>query len=184
MKILASSSFPVLAVLVACSGQPSQPVFKEHEAITSVELTLVANQPPRDTTIVVWQDSDGSGEVVPDRADTIRLDSSKSYFVRVRVFNTSVTPAKDLTTTIRQSEENHQFFYGLEPPSLATVGVLDLDSRYKPVGLSFDLSAQTAGVGKFTALLSHWVDFMKKDGVSPGDTTDIRAEFPIEIVAQ
>jgi hypothetical protein len=184
MKLLAASSLSLFAVLVACSDQPSQPVFKEHEAVTSIELTLIANQQPRDTIIVVWQDVDGPGGVAPDRVDTIRIDSSKSYFVRVRVFNASVIPARDLTPIIRQSEESHQFFYSLGPSSLGTVGVLDLDSRYKPVGLSFDLSANTAGVGKFTAILSHWVDFMNKDGVTPSDSTDITAEFPIEIDAQ
>lgn len=181
MKILTALSFTFLFFVCACSNQPSQPVFKEHEAITTIEITLIANQPPRDTIVVVWQDMDGPGGATPDRADTIRIDSSKSYFARVSVFNANETPARDVTPTIRQSEENHQIFYDLDPVSLASVRVLDVDTRNMPVGLSFDLSAQKPGVGKFTAKIWHWVDFMNKDGVSTGDTTDLSAEFPIEI---
>lgn len=181
MKLLIIISAFSFIVLTSCKEKLVQPNVLEQETITALELTLIANQLPRDTIVVVWSDADGIGGEMPSRIDTLKIDSSKTYYVSVRVLNEKVFPAEDLTSTILANEGYHQFFYTFVPASICTVQILDQDDRRLPVGLKFDISPRTSGVGKFTASMAHFDFFTDKDGVNPGSKTDISVEFPVMI---
>jgi len=176
-------SFVTLIVVVltcaGCAELPPTPDANDHEVVTTIELTLIQNQPPRDTIFVRWQDKDGPGGNAPDIVDTMWLDSGRTYYTTIRVLNASVTPTENMTETIASEEINHQFFYAFDPTTLGATRYLDKDGRDLPVGLSIDISALAPGNGMLTVELSHYPDFNDKDGVQKSTDTDISIQIPV-----
>lgn len=165
----------VLALASGCAEKnPVEPT-DDHEIITTVRLEFVSAT--GDTTIAVWQDSDGPGGNDPDRIDTISLMSGVVHTGHVKVYNASVTPAEDLTPSIESEKEQHQFLFR-DDSGMLVVLPTDTDALGKPVGLQFTASATASGSGVLKVMLYHYDNASDKVPNSPGSETDISVEFP------
>ncbi len=163
--------------LAGCSEKQTPVNPAEDEVITTVTVSL------RDlsTNVVseyVWEDLDGVGGNTPNRIDTLRLFSSRTYLGSITIKNASVTPVADLTPDIVAFKDQHQFFFS-STNAVATVLTLDVDSRGLPIGLLFNVEAGAPGSGAFTVALSHWPTRTAKNGTTPSDETDISVTFPV-----
>ncbi|HCN05397.1 MAG TPA: hypothetical protein DIS79_07230 [Bacteroidetes bacterium] len=156
----------------------------DHDIITTVTVTFLnIADLSAEPVVAVWEDIDGPGGANPNRIDTIRLVPGTSYRASITVQNMSVTPPVDLTETIRNEKENHQFFY-TAPSGMVTITYADADSRSLPVGLSFGVLAATSpspDMGTLNVALSHYDNAADKNGMDRSDETDISVDFPIVV---
>lgn len=169
--------------LIGCSehGHDHDHDHSDHDVITTVELELTASDTTIAKQVITWEDLDGPGGANPSRIDTLVLRPGMTYTGRVRLANRSVSPSRDLTTTIEAERDNHQFFYVLSN-GLGTLTITDKDSRQLPVGLLFDLvqSGSTTS-GTLSVQLSHFDNASSKNGTTPSDETDISVVFPVVV---
>lgn len=156
----------------------------DHDIITTVTVTFqnladLSAEP----VVAVWEDIDGPGGANPNRIDTIRLAPGTTYGATITVQNMSVTPPVNLTETIRNEKDNHQFFF-TAPSGMLTITYADADSRSLPVGLSFGVMAAanpSPDMGTFNIALSHYDNAADKNGMDRSDETDISVDFPIVV---
>lgn len=171
----------ITLVLIGCSEHGHDHDHSDHDVVTTIELELTAADTTLGKQIVVWEDLDGPGGANPNRIDTLSLQPGMTYSGRVRVANRSVSPARDLTSTIEAERDYHQFFYALSD-GLGTLTITDKDSRQLPVGLTFGLvQSGSAQAGTLGLQLSHFDDSSTKNGTAPSDETDISVVFPVVV---
>ena len=151
----------------------------DHDVISKVEFRLIGVL-TADTTTYVWEDADGAGGSNPNRIDTITLEVDRVYSGSIRLLNSTVSPAKDLTSGVRDDMDEHQFFFTISD-SLATITIQDFDERELPVGLATTLVGRKAGTGSLGIELSHFDDATQKTGVNRSDETDVSITFPLVV---
>ena len=182
MKILSIIATAAAAMAItACSEHGNDPHDHDHDhdIVSRVEYTLIGINTP-DTLTFVWEDADGPGGNNPNRIDTMVLDSGVAYRGALRLSNTTVTPAKDLTSNVRDDMGEHQFFFTVSD-SLVNVSIQDLDERGLPVGLATTVIAPRRGTGSLTIELSHFDDSSRKNGTDRSDETDVSITFPVVV---
>ncbi|MBK7577226.1 MAG: hypothetical protein IPI24_07315 [Ignavibacteria bacterium] len=93
----------------------------------------------------------------------------------------SVNPTIDLTPSIQEEKDAHQFLYTISEQQGAVI-VLDRDSRDLPVGLLFNLQSTTEPApapGTFSMSLYHYDTSTDKVAGVPGSETDVSIEMPV-----
>lgn len=174
------SLYLVLAALlftVACTETSTVPDVDDHDVVTTVVLKTISET---DTVTFTWEDIDGIGGAGPNRIDTIALDANTTYACSIALYNRSVSPSIDLTTEIREHDDEHQFFYTLTPAAGA-ITYDDRDANNKPVGLLTNWITIDPATGTLRVDLSHFDDPKDKDGTTPSDETDVSVTFPVVI---
>lgn len=169
------------ACLVGCKDIHAHDEGGEHDAITTVTLTLVDATDTTKVATAVWEDIDGIGGANPNRIDTIKLDKAKAYNCSLRLENRSVTPPINITEDVSAELDYHQFFYEISN-SIGQVLITDSDSRGLPVGLRFTLTTSmdaSAVPGSLTMSLYHFSASSDKTGSNRGNETDIEVTFPL-----
>lgn len=179
--------------LISCTDNPADPGEEgpgEEELITLVELTLTeldneGNATQNETT-VTWEDEDGPGGNDPV-IGTMSLEAGKSYSGTIRLLNTTVDPADDITVEVQEEADEHQFFYTVEgtDSDRLFVETTDQDSNGLPVGLEYLVTVTDGEATSLTlnVVLSHYDD-SPKDGTTRSDETDIDVDIPVEISVQ
>ena len=169
------TALSLLLVLSACSETAHNHDHADHDVITTITLTLVA-QGTTDTVTVTWDDPDGAGGQAPT-IDTLLLATNTPYIGTIRVFNDAVVPTEELTSTIVNEGDEHEFFFFSSLDGVLMIA-LDQDANGLPIGQRFGLTTGPAGVGVIGLDLSHYDNPSRKDGQTPSDETDISIEFP------
>jgi hypothetical protein len=179
----------VILVFSACKKNNPEPV-NEEELITTVKMTVAEEGSILGAgTTYTWKDLDGDGPEAPVlNPATLKLNPSKTYNVRLELFNESENPVKDITEEIKAEKEDHQFFFQTSGVGYnlfkSYSGVNDANSQ--PVGLQFVLETKTVGSGKFKVILKHKpnkgaVGVSKGDMTNAGGQTDVEAEFDVSV---
>lgn len=160
---------------VACSESSHDHDHGEHDVVTRITLALVPSG-TTDTVRVTWDDSDGPGGQ-PPTIDTLQLLANTTYTGEIRIYNATITPVEDLTSTIVSEGDQHQFFFSATVNGIVIMPT-DQDVNGLPIGQQFRLITGAAGTGSVGIDLSHYDDPAKKDGQMPSDETDISIDLP------
>ena len=137
-RILFFVSAAIIAISVsACSEHGHDHDHADHDVVTTIEIELTASDTTLGKQVYTWEDLDGPGGANPTRIDTIVLRPGMTYVGRVLLANRSVSPSRDLTSTIEAERDNHQFFYVLSD-GLGSLIITDKDSRQLPVGRAIE----------------------------------------------
>ena len=179
---IATSLVLVALTMVGCSETSNAPDdANDHDVVTTVTFTLRPTNVMGDTLVYVWEDIDGVGGNNPNRIDTMELSNGVLYACTVKLENRSVSPTIDLTVSIEEEKDDHQFLYTISEQQGAVI-VLDRDSRDLPVGLLFNLQSTTEPAptpGTFTMSLYHYERSTDKVAGVPGSETDVSIEMPV-----
>ncbi len=125
-----------------------------------------------------FHDADGDGGLAPViTADTLSHDSV--YNVELELYNTTVSPADNVTEEIEDEHNVHQFFFQVSGAN-AAVAYADTDDNGLPVGLQTVWTIGAASDGTLTVTLRHDPD-KTAPGVSGGDITNAGGETDLEV---
>ena len=170
----------VLAI-AACGDDDIPPIGNDEETITTVTLSLTANN---ETQRANYLDEDGD-PATPPQITGVTLEPNTVYSYRLTLSNTLEMPAEDITAEIRAEDEAHQFFFISDVDGL-TVEPSDLDGDGNPVGLLGTVTTGGADMGELRVVLRHELD-KSAAGVSDGDIanaggeTDVDIPFPLTV---
>ena len=152
----------------------------ENELITTVKLYVIETG-TSDTVSYAWKQVGGPGTAIV--VDSIGLKQGKVYEVLTEVLDESKTPAKNITTEIRNAANFHRFVYTSNISSLL-LQVLDFDTQSPAMelGLKFRItSPDVMGSGNLKCVLKHYTSSdPKTNGINAG-STDIEVQFPLVV---
>lgn len=172
---IAAGLASVALVSSACSESSHDHDHGEHDVVTRITLALVRTG-TTDTVRVMWDDPDGPGGQ-PPTIDTLQLLANTTYTGEIRIYNATVTPIEDLTSTIVNEGDQHQFFFRATVSGIV-ITPADQDVNGLSIGQQLQLITGAVGSGSIGVDLSHYDDPSKKDGQTPSDETDISIDFP------
>jgi hypothetical protein len=170
-------------ITIACKKKkPAEPT-NDTEVITTVELTF-KDSASTNSIVAVWEDIDGDGGNLPNRQDSILLDSGKTYLMEVRLLDKTKNPVEVISDAVKAEAADHQFYFNLTPNSGVTAFITDADANSLPLGLNSKwriAKKQTQTKKVFNIVLKHKPGIKKAgDLVSIGDT-DIDIDMPMRI---
>jgi hypothetical protein len=172
---LAAGVVSVALLSTSCSESSHDHDHGEHDVVTTITMVLVA-EGSTDTLRYTWDDPDGAGGQPPS-IDTIMLAANTVYSAEIRILNDTEVPAEDLTSTIVNEGDQHQFFFRTSIADVALVAT-DQDVNGLPIGQRLRLTTGAAATGTIGMDLSHYDSPAAKDGQTPSDETDISIDFP------
>ncbi|PQJ23214.1 type 1 periplasmic binding fold superfamily protein [Tenacibaculum sp. SG-28] len=175
MKQIKLLSFLFIATLVlsSCSDDP-EPI-NDEEVITSMTVSLLADN--GSTVVMQTLDADGDGPL-PAVVETIgNFTPNTTYTGSIVLLNTLENPAEVISEEVKEEDDEHQFFF--QHGNDIETAYEDFDANGNPLGLSFTLTTNAAGTGTLTVTLRHEPN---KDaaGVSDGDITNAGGSTDIE----
>ena len=171
----------------ACDDDPATPPEEnEQEFITEVTVTLTPQSGGAAMTSSVI-DPDGPGTQGPDPATlTFMLTPGETYDGTVEFWDRQdPSNPEDITEEVAEEDDEHRVFHILT--GLTDVAVpdesLDLDGNGAPLGLVFQIVADSAamGTGSLQIILSHYDDTPKGDGSVQSNETDADVMFPVTV---
>jgi hypothetical protein len=168
----------LLTVIFIASCKPDEPVDpNEEEVITKVTLTFTDVTTGAVVLEAIYADPDGAGGAGPVRFDSIRLDSAKTYNVRVALYDESdASNIKNVTTEVQAEAAEHLFCY---TPTGANVVVTKTDSDGTfPIGITTSWAAGLPSTGTMRVELRHQPDGAKNGTCAPG-STDVQLDFVV-----
>jgi len=165
-------------LLVSACKNEKPTVENEEETITTVQLkfTPVGGGQSIDFK---YQDVDGNG-ANPPIYTTDLLDSNTNYTVQVTLLNEASNPVENITDEVQSEGVDHQFFYMLQPTSIATFQYNDKDDNGDAIGISTLCQTKGKSEGKLKVILRHKPN-KKAMEVSVGDITNAGGETDIEV---
>lgn len=173
MKNLQVVAFAFLTVLLtsSCSNDDNPPV-NEEELITTVAVTFAGGG---QIITLTSSDLDGDGPNSPVITQTGgNLQNGVTYSGSVSFLNELVNPAEDITEEVAEEAEDHQVFYQITN-NLGAFTYDDLDADGKPIGLTFNFTANNSGTGDLVVTLKHLPN-KSAAGVASGDMTNAAGE--------
>jgi hypothetical protein len=173
MKNLQVVSFAFLTVLFtsSCSNDDNPPV-NEEELITTVAVTFTGGG---QIITLTSRDLDGDGPNSPVITQTGgNFVNGTTYAGTVSFLNELANPAEDITEEVAEEAEDHQVFYQITN-NLGTFTYTDLDADGKPIGLTFNFTANNTGTGNLIVTLLHLPN-KSANGVAAGDPTNAAGE--------
>ncbi|MBX2827728.1 MAG: type 1 periplasmic binding fold superfamily protein [Flavobacteriaceae bacterium] len=174
----------VTTLFIACNNDDDSnpdPV-NEEEVITTMTITL---EPTGAGTQVVMQtrDIDGPDGPEPPVVTVVgELVVGATYNGSVAFLNETETPPENINEEIEEEDDEHQIFYIAGGGLDVTTAYTDQDGDGNPLGLTFTLTANTAGSGTMTVILRH--EPTKPNDGTPADAggeTDIAETFDVTI---
>ena len=93
--------------------------------------------------------------------------------------NETETPAENITLEVEEEGDEHQFFYTFSN-SIATVAYTDQDKNGRPIGITFNVTTTSAGIGNLTVTLRHEPN-KTAAGVAAGNITNAGGETDVEV---
>lgn len=175
-KYILVFSTVIAMTLTSCSNDDPE-IINEEEVITTLEVTLVP-QGEGTTVTLVSRDLDGDGPNAPVISVSGPLQANKTYAGTAKVLNETETPAENITLEVEEEGDEHQFFYTFSN-SIATVAYTDQDKNGRPIGIAFNLTTTTAGIGNLTVTLRHEPN-KTASGVVGGNITNAGGETDVE----
>ncbi len=172
-----------LLITVACKKKKPEEPTNDTEVITTIELTF-KDSASANSIVAIWEDIDGDGGNLPNRQDSILLDSGKTYLMEVRLLDKTKNPVELISDAVKEEALDHQFYFGLTPNSGVTAFITDADANNLPLGLKSTwriAKKQTQAKKVLNIVLKHKPGIKKAgDAVSVGET-DIDIDMPMRI---
>lgn len=166
----------VIMSLTSCSSDNPE-IVNEEELITTLKITLTPQGGGSVVTLQL-QDLDGDGPNAPVTTVSGPLLANTTYTGVTQVLNETESPAEDITLEVEEEGDEHQFFYTFSN-SIATINYTDVDKNGRPIGITFNLTTTTAGIGNLTVTLRHEPN-KTASGVSAGNITNAGGETDVE----
>ena len=169
--------------LTSCSSEDPE-IVNEEELITTLRVTLTPQGGGNVVTLQL-QDLDGDGPNAPITTVSGPLQANKTYTGVTQVLNETESPAENITLEVEEEGDEHQFFYTFSN-SIATVTYTDQDKNGRPVGINFNLTTTSAGIGILTVVLRHEPNktaagVMAGNITNAGGETDVEATFNLTV---
>jgi hypothetical protein len=176
-KYILVFSTVIAMTLTSCSNDDPE-IINEEEVITTLEVTLIP-QGGGTTVTLVSRDLDGDGPNAPVISVSGPLQANKTYAGTAKVLNETETPAENITLEVEEEGDEHQFFYTFSN-SIATVAYTDQDKNGRPIGIAFNLTTTSAGIGNLKVTLRHEPN-KTAAGVAAGNITNAGGETDVEV---
>jgi hypothetical protein len=167
-------------LLSSCSDDDENPdAINEEETITTIIVTLSGGM--NGDIILRSQDLDGDGPNAPVITVSNDLEGNTTYTGSIQFLNETEDPVEDITEEVQDEDDEHQVIYS-STGSIGSVTTTDVDGDGNALGLSFELSTNTAGSASITATLRH-EPTKPNDGTlaGAGGETDATATFDVLI---
>ena len=174
-KYILVFSTVIAMTLTSCSNDDPE-IINEEELITTLEVTLIP-QGGGTTVTLVSRDLDGDG-LNPQISISGPLQANTTYTGTTKVLNETDNPAENITLEVEEEGDEHQFFYTFSN-SIATVTYTDQDKNGRPIGITFNLTTTSAGIGNLTVTLRHEPN-KTAAGVVGGNITNAGGETDVE----
>ncbi|MBC7390479.1 MAG: hypothetical protein H7329_14790 [Opitutaceae bacterium] len=161
--------------------QPVNPGAGDEENITRIQLQFIDSADATLSKTFSLIDPDGQGKK-PPVADTIKLSVSKTYLVKLTIYDDTKTPAAIVSDEVRNEGNFHRFHYSFKGSAVVFASITDYDSRIpaQPLGLQFKLKlGNQAGYGLFNINLRHFSNGIEKTGNPTDGEQDILIDFPM-----
>ncbi|MBK9734628.1 MAG: type 1 periplasmic binding fold superfamily protein [Saprospiraceae bacterium] len=128
----------------SCKKDPMVP--NEEELITTMEYNLISKSDASKVVIFTFEDVDGDGGVAPVVTSGL-LESNTAYTGTLKLKNTVVNPAIDISEEIKTEANDHQFFFDISEglKSNILINYDDQDADNKPIGLKTIVQTNNAG---------------------------------------
>jgi hypothetical protein len=172
-----------LVLVIACKKKKPEEPTNDTEVITTVELTF-KDSASTNTIVAVWEDIDGDGGNLPNKQDSIFLDSGKTYFMVIKLLDKTKNPVEVISDAVKAEAVDHQFYFSLAPNSGVTAFITDADANNLPLGLNSVwriAKKQTQTKKVLNIVLKHKPGIKKSgDAASVGDT-DVDIDLPMRI---
>jgi hypothetical protein len=185
LKLFVQASMLVASSLVfsSCDRSNNPDPVDENELITTVSLRFT-EQGTSTVQTFTYRDTDGDGGQAPTKFDAITLKAGKTYDLVIDFLDESKTPVDNITTEIKEKQDEHLIVYTPSPTMLLTVTATDKDNRNFPVGLTATAKTGTAGVGTLKVQLRHQPPIngqaVKNGTVTPG-SDDVNLDFTLTV---
>ena len=174
--------FPLLLVALVFTGcsESNPPPVNEEEVITTLTVTLT---PAGGGTAITLKktDLDGDGPDAPMYSVSGNLAAGTTYSGVIKVENETETPAENITEEVLEEDEEHQFFFTTAGGLDVTTTYADMDDDGNPLGVEFNLTANTASMGTFTVTLRHEPTKPNMGLEDAGGETDVEATFNLTV---
>ena len=184
--LFAAFVLPLSLALTSCGDSDSvtEPQDDhEHEAITSVILTVVDSATGKAVDTVLFVDADGEGGKDPVPPDTLRLGTGRVYHASVRFLDESnPSDVHDLNEEIGGSESDDHRVLWIPSSGALSATVTDKDSKGLLLGLKASIkTSSSAGRAVLRVNLRHLPGIKTANsGLADGET-DADVEFPVAI---
>ncbi len=159
----------ITITIYSCKPKPSD---NPEELITTVKLTFSEGSTSK---IFEFKDLDGLGSGLDGVADTIRLDTAKTYHLIIDVLDESTSPATVTSDEIRNEGVDHQFFFTVSSGLFLSQTYDDADAKGQPIGLSNNVVTGSSSSGTLRVNLKHQPGI--KDGNQLTGESDIDVSF-------
>lgn len=180
IKIIISLFF--ISIIYSCKkDKTNEPIpINQSELITKVQLIFTDSITNSIVHTATFSDLDGPGGNAAT-IDSILLSSSTTYYMDILVLDETKTPVDTISNEVLEEGDVHLFVFSPNPTSnfLETI-LLDLDSNFKPIGLSSILKTSAAGVGTYSVELRHFTSAQAKADNLVYDT-DISILFNVRL---
>jgi hypothetical protein len=127
------------------------------------------------------QDLDGDGPNAPVVTVSGNLTSGVTYNGVIVLLNETESPAENITTEVKEEDDEHQFFYTIGSGLNATTTYTSFDGDGNNLGTEFTLTAGAASSGNLTFTLRHEPTKPNTGLSDAGGETDIEATFNVAI---
>lgn len=187
-KTLSVFAVMIALLFAACKKEKNEPQEEnDNEEITTVKLTFTNAANAADVVVANWKNlgGDGSAPVI----DEINLKANTTYTVTTELFDERKNPADTITHEIEEEADEHRIFHLFflnanasvadSLSTVATVAPLDKDDNNLPIGLEITVATKGAFTGFLRTVVRHQPG--SKDGTYGPGSTDLLAEFPLEI---
>jgi hypothetical protein len=168
----------------ACKKEKPEDPAEDTEIITTVELRFKDSANTANVLSYVWEDRDGEGGNTPNRQDSIRLDSGKTYIVELKLSDVTKSPVADISAEIKAEADDHQIYYTITPAVAGlSATITDKDSKGFALGLESIWKVRSSkGKGRtINVLLKHKPGVKTANDANTVGETDIDVNFPLRI---
>lgn len=151
-------SFILVSLIYSCKkDKTNEPIpINQSELITKVQLIFKDSITNSIAYTATFSDLDGPGGNVAT-VDSILLSSNTTYYMDILVLDETKTPVDTISNEVLDEGEVHLFVFTPNPTSnFLETNLLDLDSNFKPIGLSSILRTSATGVGTYSVELRHF----------------------------
>ena len=185
MKIFKYALLAIPFLYFSCSDDDTPDLPNEEEVITTMTVTLTANDGSADV-VLQTQDLDGEDGEPPVVTVVGSISNATSYSGSIIWLNELEDPAENVTLEIVEEADEHQVFFTIGDGLPIQVLYADVDSNGYPVGVDFILAPTEAGVtgsGTLTVTLIH-EPVKPNDGTysdSVGGSIDIQTTFDLVV---
>jgi hypothetical protein len=141
--------------LTGCKKNDPEPV-NEQEEINRIDIKFTPRGGGQAVTFR-FVDADGPGGN-PPVFTTAPLRAGVTYDAKIEVYFVGpdgVTIQEDITEEIEEEDDEHQFFFIINPASLMTHAYSDTDRNGRPLGLRNTFTTASAGSGTLRVVLRH-----------------------------